>query len=62
MQRLSLPADILVQVYTDSLSIGGLKANGVSIGRASTNFIDTSEGDSGICGMSFPSISVLGCE
>ena len=48
-------------VYKDTVKIGGLKANGVSIGRSSQDFISSSqEGDQGICGMSFPSISVLG--
>lgn len=48
-------------VYTDSVTIAGLTTSGVSIGRASSNYISTAtEGDSGICGMSYPSLSVLG--
>lgn len=58
----SLPlASPIVQVYTDNLSIGGLKASGVGIGRSNNNFIDTSsEGDSGIAGMSFPALAQTG--
>jgi cathepsin D len=48
-------------VYTDTISVGGLKASGVSIGRSSSDFVSfAQEGDQGICGLSYPSLSVLG--
>lgn len=47
-------------VYKDTIKIGGLTASGASIGRSTSDFLSSSEGDSGICGMSYPSISVLG--
>jgi cathepsin D len=48
------------EVYTDTVSVGGLKTTSVSIGASSSDFLSSDEGDSGICGMSYPSISVLG--
>ncbi|UZJ54042.1 hypothetical protein CBS101457_003362 [Exobasidium rhododendri] len=47
-------------VYTDTVTVGKLTAGGVSIGRSTATFLDASEGISGICGMSYPSLSVLG--
>lgn len=48
------------KVYTDTVSVGGLTASGASIGASSTNFLSASEGSTGICGMSYPSISSFG--
>lgn len=48
------------QVYSDTVSVGGVSATGVAVGRASNDYIDeASEGDVGICGLSYKSISVL---
>jgi cathepsin D len=48
------------KVYTDTVSVGGLTATGASIGASSTSFLSASEGSTGICGMSYPSITSFG--
>jgi predicted aspartyl protease len=47
------------KVYLDTLEIAGLSANNCAIGLASTNYLSTSENDSGIAGMAYPSLAQL---
>lgn len=47
-------------IYKDSVTVAGLEASSVSIGLSSSNYLPTSQGANAICGMSYPSLSVLG--
>lgn len=48
-----------MQVYLDTLEIGGLKAEGAAIGLADNKFLDASEKDSGIAGMCAFALSAI---
>lgn len=47
-------------IYTDTVHIGGLSATKTAIGVSNNQFIDSSEGSSGISGMAFPSLAAFG--
>ncbi|KAK0542980.1 hypothetical protein OC846_006349 [Tilletia horrida] len=49
-------------VYTDVVTIGGLKASNTAIGLSNSKFIDSSNegGNQGISGMSFPALATFG--
>ncbi|PWZ03004.1 acid protease [Testicularia cyperi] len=47
-------------IYTDTVHIGGLSATSTAIGVATSQFIDSSEGSSGISGMAFPALAAFG--
>ncbi|SPO19701.1 related to pepsin precursor (aspartate protease) [Ustilago trichophora] len=47
-------------IYTDTVRIGGLSATNTAIGVSNQQFIDSSEGSSGISGMAFPQLAAFG--
>lgn len=49
-------------IYTDTVRIGGLSATNTAIGVSNQQFIDSSEGSSGISGMAFPQLAAFGSQ